>query len=53
MPTKEKQINIPKVPKDAVYATGRRKESVAKVWLFPGSGNIYMNNQELLGYIKR
>ncbi len=23
--------------KNAIYATGRRKESVARVWLFPGS----------------
>ena len=42
-----------KVPKEAIYATGRRKESVAKVWMFPGKGQIYINGQELLAYVKR
>ena len=51
MPTKK--IEIPKVPENAVYATGRRKESTAKVWIFPGSGNVYMNKQPVLDYIKR
>jgi len=26
-----------------IYATGRRKASIAKVWLTPGSGNITIN----------
>ncbi|MCK4817224.1 30S ribosomal protein S9, partial [bacterium] len=35
--------------KDTVYyATGRRKESVARVWLTPGSGKITVNNKDLL-----
>jgi len=29
------------------YATGRRKSSVAKVWLTPGSGNITVNGLSL------
>lgn len=35
------------------YATGRRKESVARVWLAPGSGRIEVNKKELLFYFKR
>ncbi len=35
------------------YATGRRKESVARVWLTPGSGKIVVNQQELLEYFRR
>jgi len=29
------------------YATGKRKEAVAKVWLKPGSGNITVNGRSL------
>ena len=29
------------------YATGRRKASIAKVWLTPGSGNITVNGLSL------
>ena len=29
--------------KDSKYATGRRKTSIAKVWLKKGSGKIYVN----------
>jgi small subunit ribosomal protein S9 len=40
--------------KDTVYyATGRRKESVARVWLTPGSGKITVNNKDLLAYFRR
>ena len=31
--------------KDAKYATGRRKTSIAKVWLIKGSGKIYVNGK--------
>ncbi|MCK9473507.1 30S ribosomal protein S9 [Sulfurimonas sp.] len=30
-----------------IYATGRRKASIAKVWLTPGSGNISINGLSL------
>ncbi len=29
--------------KDSKYATGRRKTSIARVWLKKGSGKIYVN----------
>lgn len=35
------------------YATGRRKESVARVWLAPGTGQIEVNQKELLSYFRR
>ena len=31
--------------KDSKYATGRRKKSIAKVWLKKGTGKIYVNGK--------
>ena len=39
--------------KDSKYATGRRKKSIAKVWLKKGSGKIYVNGQSFETYFKR
>ena len=36
--------------KDSKYATGRRKTSIAKVWLKKGSGKIYVNNKDFQNY---
>ena len=35
---------------DRVYSTGRRKESIAKVWLSSGSGNIIINKKKIEDY---
>jgi small subunit ribosomal protein S9 len=35
------------------HATGRRKTSVARVWLFPGSGTMTVNGLEFLAYFGR
>lgn len=35
------------------YATGRRKSSVARVRITPGTGNVEVNKQSLLDYFKR
>lgn len=35
------------------YATGRRKNSVARVYLSPGSGKITVNNKSLSEYFRR
>ena len=35
------------------YATGRRKESVARVWLRPGKGEIIVNRRDLESYFPR
>ncbi|MDH4944400.1 30S ribosomal protein S9 [Sulfurimonas sp. C5] len=34
-----------------IYATGRRKSSVAKVWLTPGSGKITVNGLSLDAFL--
>lgn len=39
--------------KDSKYATGRRKTSIAKVWLKKGSGKIYVNGKNYESYFKR
>ena len=39
--------------KDSKYATGRRKTSVAKVWLKKGTGKIYVNGKNYETYFKR
>ena len=39
--------------KDSKYATGRRKTSIAKVWLKKGSGKIYVNGKNFENYFKR
>ena len=36
-----------------IYATGRRKESVARVWLAPGSGRFIVNDHDLMAYFRR
>ena len=35
------------------YATGRRKTSIAKVWLSKGSGKISINGKDYKDYFKR
>tara|TARA_B100001540_G_scaffold209589_1_gene184601 strand:+ start:37 stop:468 length:432 start_codon:yes stop_codon:yes gene_type:complete len=39
--------------KDSKYATGRRKKSIAKVWLKKGSGKIYVNGKNFEEYFTR
>lgn len=38
---------------DNMYATGRRKKSVARVWIKPGNGNIIINKQPINEYFRR
>jgi small subunit ribosomal protein S9 len=38
---------------DRYYATGRRKTSVARVWLVPGSGAMTINKQPINEYFRR
>ncbi len=35
------------------YGTGRRKSSIARVWLKPGSGKISINDQDIAKYFRR
>ena len=39
--------------KDSKYATGKRKTSIAKVWLKKGSGKIYINGKNYEDYFNR
>jgi small subunit ribosomal protein S9 len=39
--------------KDSKYATGRRKKSIARVWLKKGSGLIYVNDKKMNEYFKK
>ena len=39
--------------KDSKYATGRRKKSIAKVWLKKGSGNFQVNGKKMIDYFQK
>ena len=54
--TLEKKIKPKKIKldfKDSKYATGRRKRSIAKVWVKKGSGNVHVNGMKMNDYFKR
>jgi small subunit ribosomal protein S9 len=38
---------------DGFYATGRRKEATARVWVKPGSGNMMVNGRPMNEYFGR
>jgi small subunit ribosomal protein S9 len=58
---KTKEINpaadatpiVLKVPAENKYGTGRRKTSIAKVWVFKGKGEIAINRHSIKYYLKR
>ena len=39
--------------KESKYATGRRKKSIAKVWVKKGSGIIYVNGKKMVEYFHK
>ena len=39
--------------KESKYATGRRKKSIAKVWVKKGSGSIYVNGKKINEYFHK
>ena len=39
--------------KGRIYATGKRKNSIARVWLIKGEGKISINGQSIKGYFTR
>ena len=56
METTQSNLKTPKIKvdfKDSKYATGRRKKSIAKVWLKKGSGKITVNGKNYEDYFKR
>jgi small subunit ribosomal protein S9 len=52
----EPEIEAPRPkldPQGRAYATGRRKESVARVWVKPGAGRITINGRDIETYFAR
>ncbi len=47
-------VNEPKIDSfGRSYATGRRKESTARVWIKRGTGKILINGKEMISYFAR
>ena len=45
---------VPKIGADGrAYATGKRKDAVARVWIKPGAGKIVVNTREVEVYFAR
>ena len=52
--SKEAIVNEPKIDTfGRSYATGRRKESTARVWIKRGTGKISINGKEMINYFAR
>ncbi|MFZ1726651.1 MAG: 30S ribosomal protein S9 [Albidovulum sp.] len=56
-PAAEAEVAAPRTPqRDAQgrsYATGKRKDAVARVWIKPGSGKVVVNGKEMAVYFAR
>ncbi len=50
---KEKPKKLKLNFKDSKYSTGRRKKSIAKVWVKKGTGKIFVNGKLMGDYFKR
>jgi small subunit ribosomal protein S9 len=48
-PLREKEVDA----QGRAYATGRRKDAVARVWIKPGSGKIVVNGRDQTVYFAR
>ena len=47
-------IYVQKLDKQGrAYATGKRKDAIARVWVKPGSGKITVNEKEFIAYFAR
>ncbi len=47
-------VHVQKLDKHGrAYATGKRKDAVARVWLRPGTGKITINDKEFAAYFAR
>ena len=51
------EITVPREPQrddlGRSYATGKRKDAVARVWIKPGSGKVVVNGKDLKSYFAR
>jgi small subunit ribosomal protein S9 len=56
-PAAEAPAAAPRLPqRDALgrsYATGKRKDAVARVWIRPGKGNVVVNGKPMAEYFAR
>jgi small subunit ribosomal protein S9 len=53
-PLVEAPVHVQKLDKyGRAYATGKRKNAVARVWIKPGSGKVSVNGRELETYFAR
>ncbi len=56
-PSENAEAPTPREPKidnlGRAYGTGRRKDSVARVWIKPGSGKVIVNGREQTNYFSR
>ena len=47
-------VHVQKLDKSGrAYATGQRKDAIARVWVKPGSGKIIVNDKEFAAYFAR
>ncbi|MGD1925160.1 MAG: 30S ribosomal protein S9 [Paracoccaceae bacterium] len=51
------EVAAPREPKrdehGRAYATGKRKDAVARVWIKPGSGKVTVNGKDMAAYFAR
>ena len=53
-PAPEAPVHVQKIDKfGRAYATGKRKNAVARVWIKPGTGKVTINGRELDVYFAR
>jgi len=53
VPTDQPKRDPIRDPWGRSYATGRRKNAVARVWIKPGKGEIMVNNKKVVQYFAR
>ncbi|AXC48364.1 30S ribosomal protein S9 [Paracoccus suum] len=49
-------VSLPEAQRDSLgraYATGKRKDAVARVWVKPGSGKVTVNGKDVAEYFAR
>jgi small subunit ribosomal protein S9 len=53
-PEKDKELPAPKIDAQGrAYATGKRKNAIARVWIKPGSGKVTVNGRDWKVYFAR
>lgn len=53
-PEQEAPVHVQKLDKQGrAYATGKRKDAVARVWIKPGSGKVVVNTKPVETYFAR